>query len=299
MDRLESMRVFAAVAELRGFAPAARRLGISPSAATRFVADLEEQLGTRLLQRTTRSVAVTDVGARYLERVKRILGDVQEADAAAQAERTVPFGHLSVAAPNVFGRMHVASLMCDFLSTYPSLTGELTLSDGVANLVDDGLDVAIRIGHLDDSSQVARRVGETRRVVVASPAYLKRTKTPKVPKDLNAHKVIHFTAIGPANEWRFVDGSTDLRVPVVAKYVTNSADAAIGHAERNGGLAMVLGYQVADAVREGRLRIVLPEFEPPVLPIHIVYPTSRLLSAKVRAFVDLALATRDWRFVNF
>jgi len=286
MDRLEAMTVFVAVADLRGFAPAARRMGLSPSAVTRFIAALEERLGTRLLQRTTRSVTLTDAGARYLERARRILADVTEAEGAAQAERTVPTGRFVVAAPNVFGRLHVAPLMCTYLAQYPAVTGELTLSDRMANLVEEGIDLAVRIGALEDSSHVARTVGATRRVVVASPKYLAR------------HNVIQFTAINPTPEWRFMQGGAERRVSFVPKYVTNSADAAIGHAERNGGLTMVLAYQVVEAVRAGRLRILLPELEPPPLGIHLVYPSTRLLSAKVRAFVDLVATTCDWRFVD-
>jgi len=298
MDRLEAMNVFVVVADLRGFAPAARRLGLSPSAVTRLVAALEERLGTRLLQRTTRSVALTDAGARFLERARRILSDVAEAEGAAQAERTVPTGRFVVAAPNVFGRREVAPLMSAFLAKYPAVTGELTLSDRNANLVDEGIDAAVRIGVLEDSSLVARVVGATRRVVVAAPKYLARRKKPRSLEDLTAHDVVQFTAITAAPEWRFVDDGEERRVPVVARYTTNSADAAIAHAELGFGLTMVLAYQVAEAVRAGRLRIVLADFEPPPLPIHIVYPTTRLLSAKVRAFVDLVTATCDWRFVD-
>lgn len=300
MDRLEAMSVFVSVADLRGFAPAARRLGLSPSAVTRLVAALEEHLGTRLLQRTTRSVALTDAGTRYLERSRRILADVAEAEGAAQAERTAPAGRLVVAAPNVFGRLHVAPLMCRYLARYPVVTGELTLSDRLANLVEEGIDAAVRIGHLDDSSLVARTVGATRRVVVASPRYLARHKKLRRPEDLarpGAPRVIQCTALSPRPEWRFQDGGQELRVPLGPAYVTNSADAAIGHAELGGGLTQVLGYQAADAVRAGRLRILFAEYEPPPLPIHIVYPTTRLLSAKVRAFVELATSTCDWRFI--
>ncbi|MCU0687761.1 MAG: LysR family transcriptional regulator [Polyangiaceae bacterium] len=290
------MRVFVAVADLAGFAAAARRLGLSPSAVTRLVAALEDQLGTRLLQRTTRSVALTDAGARYLARARRILADVAEAEAAAQAERTVPTGRFVVTAPNVFGRLHVAPLVCAFLQKYPAVVGELTLSDRMANLVDDGIDAAVRIGVLDDSSLVTRPVGTTRRVVVASPAYLRRRRRPRKPGDLAGHDVIQFTAITPAAEWRFASDGPDGRVPIEPRFVTNSADAAIGHAERGGGLAMVLSYQAAESVRAGRLETVLDAFEPPPLPIQIVYPSTRLLSAKVRAFVELAAKTCDWQF---
>lgn len=292
------MTAFVTVADLRGFAPAARQLRLSPSVVTRHVAALEERLGARLLQRTTRSVTLTDAGARYLERARRILADVAEAEGAAQAERTVPIGRFVVAAPNVFGRLHVAPLMCAYLARYPAVVGELTLADRVVNLVEDGVDAAVRIGPLDDASHVARKVGATRRVVVASPAYLARCEPPPTPAGLARHSLIQFTALSPTSEWRFVRGGDDLRVDITPSFVTNSADAAIGHAELGGGLTMVLAYQVASAVRAGRLQVVLADFEPPPLPIHIVYPTTRLLSAKVRAFIDEVTATCDWRFVD-
>jgi DNA-binding transcriptional LysR family regulator len=298
MDRLEAMGVFVAVADLRGFAPAARRLGLSPSAVTRLVAALEERLGTRLLQRTTRSVALTDAGSRYLVRARQILADVAEAEGAAQAERTAPTGRLVVTAPNVFGRRHVAPLMSEYLARYPAVTGELTLSDRMANLVEDGIDVAVRIGILDDTSHVARLVGATRRVVVGSPAYLARRPRVRTPSDLAAHALTQCAAISATPEWRFTHEGGEIRVPFAPTYVTSSADAAIGHAELGGGLTMVLGYQVKEAIGAGRLRVLLEDFEPPPLPIHLVYPTTRLLSAKVRAFVELATAGRDWRFVE-
>jgi DNA-binding transcriptional LysR family regulator len=298
MDRLEAMNVFVAVADLQGFAPAARRLNLSPSAVTRLVASLEELLGTRLLQRTTRSVTLTDAGARYLERTRRILADVAEAEEAAQAGRTVPTGRFVVAAPAVFGRLHVAPLMSSFLAQNPAVTGDLTLADRMTNLVEEGIDAAVRIGVLQDSSHVALRVGATRRVVVGSPEYLARRDTPRSPDDLAPHDVIQFTAINPTSEWRFSRDGQESRVSFAARYVTNSADAAIGHAQHGGGLTMVLAYQVVEAVRAGRLRVVLSEFEPPPLAISIVYPSTRLLSAKVRAFVDLVTSTCDWRFVD-
>jgi DNA-binding transcriptional LysR family regulator len=298
VDRLEAMAVFVAVADLQGFAPAARRMGLSASAVTRLVAALEEHLSTRLLQRTTRSVTLTDAGARYLERAKRILSDVGEAEAAAGSERGVPTGRLVVTAPSVFGRIHVAPLMAEFLAKYPAVSGELDLGDRMTPLVEEGIDAAVRIGELEDSSYVARQVGATGRVVVASPAYLARRKKPRTPEDLERHEVIQLTALTPTRQWRFFHDGRESSVTVAARYVTNSADAAIAHAERGGGLAMLLLYQAVEAVRAGRLTVVLRDFEPPPRPIHIVYPTTRLLSAKVRAFTELVVASRDWTFVD-
>ena len=296
MDRFETLSAFVAVADAKGFAPAARKLGLSPSAITRLVAALEDRLGLRLLQRTTRSVSLTDAGARYLERARRILADLEEAEGAAQAERGKPVGRFVVSAPLVFGRMHVAPLMGAYLRLYPEVVGELRLSDRMANLVEDGVDLAVRIGNLPDSSLIARPMGETRRVVIASPRYLEQNGEPTDPRELASHKIIQFTGLGGSNDWRFVRDGQDERTTILPHYLTNSADAAICHARLDGGLAMVFAYQVADELREGQLKIVLGKFEPPAPPIQLVYPAARLLSAKVRAFVDLAVERVDWRF---
>src|SRR5215831_7041713 len=200
MDRIDAMQAFVAVADLHGFAPAARKLRLSPSAITRLVAALEDRLGARLLQRTTRSVSLTDAGARYLERARRILADVEEAERAAEGERTRPSGRLVVSAPVGFGRLHVSPVMSAYLRRYDEVYGELRLEDRVVNLVEDGVDLAVRIGHLADSSLVARQVGEMRRIVVASPTYLRRRGEPKSPEALLQHRTIQF---GPATNWLF------------------------------------------------------------------------------------------------
>ena len=296
MDRLDAMHAFVAVADLKGFAPAARKLRLSPSAVTRLIAALEERIGARLLQRTTRSVALTDAGTRYLERARRILADVEEAELAAEGERTRPSGRLVVSAPVGFGRLHVSPVMAAYLQRYPEVSAELRLEDRVVNLVEDGIDLAVRIGILADSSLVARHVGEMRRIVVASPDYLKRHGEPKTPADIAGHQTIQFGASAVTGEWRFADGGREFRLDIAPRFACNVADAAIQYAEQGGGLTRVLAYQAADAIRRGSLRIVLREFEQPPLPIHIVYPTSRLLSAKVRAFIDLVTETADWRF---
>ena len=290
------MQAFVAVADLQGFAPAARKLGLSPSGVTRLIAALEDRLGARLLQRTTRQVTLTDIGARYLERVRRILADVEEAEAAAEGERTRPSGRLVVSAPVGFGRLHVSPVMSAYLKRYAEVTGELRLSDRMINLVEDGVDLAVRIGHLADSSLVARHVGEMRRIVVASQDYLGKRGVPDTPAAIAGHDTIQFgdTAVPP--DWRFVENGREVRVACTPRFSTNSADAAIQYAEADGGLTRVLAYQAADSIRAGRLQIVLGKFEQPSLPIHLVYPTSRLLSAKVRGFIDLVTETSDWHF---
>src|SRR5215208_2960736 len=296
MDRLNAMQAFVAVADLRGFAPAARKLKLSPSAVTRLIAALEDRLGARLLQRTTRSVTLTDVGARYLERVRRILSDVEEAEGAAEGERSRPSGRLVVSAPVGFGRLHVSPVMSAYLKRYPEVAAELRLSDQIINLVEDGVDLGVRIGHLADSTLVARRVGEMRRIVVASSRYLKQRGMPAAPEAIASHDTIQFGAATAPPDWRFVDDGREIRINCTPRFLTNSADAAIQYAEQGGGLTRVLAYQAAEAIKAGRLKAVLVEFEPPPLPIHIVYPTSRLLSAKVRAFVDIVTEISNWHF---
>jgi DNA-binding transcriptional LysR family regulator len=296
MDRIDAMQTFVTVAELRGFAPAARKLKLSPSGVTRLIAALEDRLGARLLQRTTRSVALTDAGARYLERAKRILADIEEAEHAAESERTRPSGRLVVSAPVGFGRLHVSPLMSAYLKRYGEVSGELRLEDRNVNLVDDGVDLAVRIGELADSSLVARQVGTMRRIVVASPAYLKARGEPKRPEAIASHQTIQFGATAGLADWRFLDNGHEIRVTIAPKLLTNSADAAIQYALAGGGLTRVLAYQAREAIRRGGLKIVLQKFEMPAMPIHIVYPTSRLLSAKVRSFIDLVTEIADWRF---
>lgn len=296
MDRIDAMQVFVAVADLEGFAPAARKLKLSPSAVTRLIAALEERLGARLLQRTTRSVTLTDAGSRYLERARRILADVEEAERAAEGERTRPSGRLVVSAPLGFGRLHVSPVMSVYLKRYPEVSGELRLEDRMINLVEDGIDLAVRIGHLADSTLVARHVGEMRRVVVASPTYLKTRGEPNTPEAIASHDTIQFgTAVGVAG-WRFLEAGKEIRITYAPRFSSNSSDAAIQYAAEGGGLTRVMAYQAAEALKAGKLRIVLEKFELPALPIHIVYPTSRLLSAKVRTFIDLVTEIADWHF---
>ena len=297
VDRFDALQALVKVADLQGFAPAARALGVSPSGVTRLIAAMEAKLGVRLLQRTTRTVTLTDAGIRYLARARRILSELEEADGSVEAERTQPAGQLVIAAPLMFGRLHVAPLVCDYLALYPGVAAELTLADRMVNLVEEGIDVAVRLGHLADSSLIARKVGETRRVVVASPAYLKKHGTPQDPRDLKAHTTIRFSGLTAASDWRFRRNGKDEQMPITPRFITNSADAAIGLALRDGGLTCVLAYQVAEAVKAKALKVVLSDFGLPPLPIQLVYPTSRLLSAKVRAFVELTERARAWNFV--
>ncbi|UGY28081.1 LysR family transcriptional regulator [Bradyrhizobium septentrionale] len=296
MDRIDAMQAFVAVADLEGFAPAARKLGLSPSAITRLIAALEERLGARLLQRTTRQVTLTDAGSRYLERARRILADVEEAEDAVESERTRPEGRLVISAPFGFGRLHVSPVVSVYLKRYPDVGVDLRLSDRRINLVEDGVDLAVRLGHLPDSTLVARHVGQMRRIVVASAGYLKLRGEPKRPADLTAHDTIQFGAMTATPDWRFMENGQEIRITPTPRFTSNSSDAAIQYAEQDGGLTRVMAYQAAESLKARRLRIVLAEFEQPAVPIHVVYPTTRLLSAKVRTFIDLVTEITDWHF---
>jgi len=296
MDRLDAIAAFIAVCDAGGFAAASRRLRVSPSVVTRQVAGLEQHLGARLLQRTTRSIGLTEAGTRFLERARRIMSDLGEAERAVQDERAAPTGTLAVAAPLLFGRIHVAPMQARFMQKFPQVRAELQLSDRVVNLIEDGIDVGIRIGHLPDSQLIVRRLGETRRVVVASPSYLRKHGRPKHPDELARHDTIAFMGHVPTAEWRFADAGKELSVRVTPRLVTNSGDAAVGYAIQGGGLALALSYQVREAVAGGELVEVLAPFSRPPLPIQAVYPSARLVSIKVRAFVDMLDKTADWRF---
>ena len=296
MDRFDAIAAFIAVCDAGGFAAASRRLRVSPSVVTRQVASLEQHLGARLLQRTTRSIGLTEAGTRFLDRARMIMSDLGEAERAVQDERAAPTGTLAVAAPLLFGRMHVAPMLARFMQKFPQVRAELQLSDRVVNLIEDGIDVGIRIGHLPDSQLIVRRLGETRRVVVASPSYLRKHGRPKHPDELARHDTIAFMGLVPTADWRFADGGKELSVRVTPRLVTNSGDAAVGYAIQGGGLALALSYQVREAIAGGELTEVLAAFSLPPLPIQAVYPSSRLVSNKVRAFVDMLDKTADWRF---
>lgn len=289
MDRLESMGVFVAVAEAASFTGAARRLGMSPPAVTRAVAALEERLGVRLLTRTTRVVRVTEAGARYLEDCRRILAEVAEADESAAGLNAEPRGQLHVTAPALFGRIFVLPAVAAYLERYPQVSVNALFLDRVVNLVEEGLDVAIRIGELPDSSLQAIRVGQVRRVVCAAPGYLARHGVPMEPQQLARHAVVLSRGITPGLDWKFFGDGGVVPVRVSPRLSVSSNDSAVAAAVSGVGLTRLLSYQVAPQLAAGELQIVLAGFEPPPLPIHVVHREGRHASAKVRAFVDLVV----------
>lgn len=290
MDRLQALQVFVAVADKGGFAPAARALAMSPPAVTRAVAGLEARLGTRLFRRTTRSVQLTESGARFLLDCRRILADLAEAEDAAAGSHAAPRGTLRITAPVLFGRMFVTPILTEFLDRYPMVDAEALLLDRVVNLMDEGLDVAIRIGHLPDSSLTAVRVGSVRLVTFGTPEYLRKHGTPRHPDALAAHRLVRSHALGGGDVWRYDDAGREIAIPAPSRLRINTNDAVIEAVLRGWGLSRLLSYQVAPHVRDGRLRTVLADFEPPPLPIHIVHQEGRLVSAKLRTFVDFMAA---------
>jgi DNA-binding transcriptional LysR family regulator len=282
------MEVFAAVADAGSFARAARRLHLSPAAATRAVAALEDRLGVRLLNRTTRSLSLTEPGLGYLASVRRTLADLEEAERLAAGVAGTPQGHLRLTAPVTFGRMHLMPVLADFLRAQPRLTATVTVLDRVANLVEEGFDAAVRIAQLPDSTIVARRIGEVRRLLVAAPAYLARRGTPWDPGDLARHDLVAFEGMFPGGEWRHLRDGRPHAVAIHARLAVNDALAAIAAAERGEGITAALSYMVAPQLAAGTLVTVLEELAPPPVPVQLVYPQSRLVAAKVRAFVDFA-----------
>lgn len=290
MDRFHLMTVFVAAAEEESFAAAARRLRISPPAVTRAIAGLEARLGVRLLTRSTRSVRTTDAGSRYLQDARRILLEVDEADEAAAGVNATPRGHLAVTAPVLFGKMYVMPIITAYHRAYKETTVSALFVDRVVNLVDEGLDVGIRIGELPDSSLRAIRVGQVRRVVCAAPAYLKKHGTPKVPADLARHALVAATAVSAGAEWTFARGGERTGVRLSPRILVNTNDGALEAARGGFGLTRLLSYQVAGELATGTLRQVLTDFEEPVLPVHVLHREGHHGSAKVRSFVDLAVA---------
>ena len=286
MDRLEAMRAFAAVAKLGSFAEAARRLRRSPSVVTRAIAQLEDELGLTLLLRTTRSLRLTEGGEVYLENCEQILADVDSAERRARGEDAEPRGHLKIAAPIVFGRLHVLPVIRSLLRMYRTVSIQLSLSDRNVHLVDEGIDVAVRIGVLSDSSLIAVKLAEVNRVVVASPAYLKMRGIPKSPDELAGHDVIAFEGVGLIDDWRFDPHRKPVQLE--PRLTVNSADTAIAAAEAGVGIARPLSYQVEAAVRAGRLIPILQQFAPSPSPVNAIYPSRRIPSANVAVFVKTA-----------
>lgn len=291
MDQIHLMNVFSAVGEDESFAGAARRLNLSPAAVTRAIVSLETTLGVKLLLRTTRSVRLTEAGRRYLDDVRNILASIAEANEAAAGVNTEPKGNLSVTASVLFGRYFVMPCIVDFLKTYPEVEVSAYFLDRVVNLVDEGMDVAIRIGHLPDSSLKALRVGYVRRVLCASPEYLAKNGVPQHPADLAKHAIMVASGVSPRVEWKFGEGGNTITVRMKPRLTVTSNDAAIDAATSGLGICQLFSYQIGNELTEGRLKIVLADYEEAPWPVHVLHRESKFGSTKVRNFIDALSAS--------
>ncbi|RBP15548.1 DNA-binding transcriptional LysR family regulator [Roseiarcus fermentans] len=284
MDRLEAMSILLTVVETGSLSAAGRRLNVPLATVSRKVSELEAHLGTRLFNRSSRQVTPTDAGLAYIAACRRILDDVEEAERVASGEFRAPRGDLIVTAPIVFGRLHLAPVAIDFLRTYPDVDIRIVFSDQFVDLLEDHVDLALRIGPLPDSRLIAIHLGTVRHVVCASPAYLAERGVPRHPAELEAHACVAFQTLTAGGVWTFKEATVAPR----ARLVVTTADAAIAAAIAGVGLTRVLSYQIADAVRSGALAVVLEPFEPAPLPVSLVHAGERLLPLKLRAFLDFA-----------
>jgi DNA-binding transcriptional LysR family regulator len=297
MDRIDTIEAFVAVAEARSFVAAARRLGRSPAGLTRAVAALEQRLGARLFTRTTRVVTLTDEGRRHLEPCQAILRDVSALESGAVESREEPTGPLVVTASVVFGRLYVLPIVTELLARHRGVDVRLQLTDDVVPLIESGIDVGIRIAHLPDSSLKAIRVGTVRRALYASPAYLAAHGVPQSPRDLAQHAIVSMSPVTqPAARWTLGRGRARRTLALAPRLVTNLAEPAIDATVAGLGITRVLSYMVDHLVRAGALHPVLEAYEPPPIPVHVVYPAGRHLPLRTRLFVDLAVASLRRRF---
>ena len=290
MDRIDAMKVFVVALDEGSLAGAGRRLGRSPAAVSRAIAFLEAHVGAELLHRTTRSIRLSEAGERYAAACRRVLAELDEADNVAGGERAAPRGTLTLSAPVISGEMVLRPILDAFLDAYPTVSARLMLVDRAVNLIDEGVDVALRIGELADSSMVATRIGEVRRVVVAAPRYLKQNPRIEEPGDLAKHQIITMAHL--PNSWTFpplAGSSVPRSVQVTPRLVTNSIRGAVASAAGGRGVALFFSYQVSEQVQNGELEIVLAGHEPAALPVHVITPQGRLSVPKVRAFLDFAV----------
>jgi DNA-binding transcriptional LysR family regulator len=282
------MSVFVAAVEAGSLSAAGRRLGMPLTTVSRKLSDLETHLKARLLTRSTRQLALTDAGRAYYESSRRILDGIAEAERAASGEYSAPRGGLILTAPIVFGRLHMLPVVTEFLKAYPEIDIRLLLADGFVDLLESQIDLALRIGELPDSNLIATRVGEIRRVICASPAYLAQRGVPQSPAELVAHDCVTFEGLSSPKTWSFNAPGFAASVPIHSRLVVNTAEAAIDGAVAGVGITRVLSYQIAASIRAGRLSIILDQFEPPPWPVSLVYTGQGLVPLKLRAFLDFA-----------
>ena len=285
MDRLRALEVFIEVADAGSLAGAARSLSLSAPTVTRVLGDLETELGVLLFHRSTRAATLTDPGRSFLADARRIVDDYQASSDAVRGAHRAPKGLLRLTAPTLFGQHYVSPLLTAYLDRHPDVRAEAVYLDRVVNLIDEGFDIAVRIGPLADTGLMAVRVGEVRRVVCAAPSYLDRHGRPHAPADLVAHRIVTARAVTPAQDWRFSSGEA---VRIEPRAAFSSVPAAIAVARSGWGLTRVLSYQIGPDLDAGALETVLDRHAPEPLPIHIVHAEGRSASAKVRVFIDMA-----------
>jgi DNA-binding transcriptional LysR family regulator len=283
------MNILVSVVETGSFTAAGKRLGMPLPTVSRKLAELESHLGTRLLARSTRRLGLTDAGKDYVTACKRILEEIGDADRKAAGEYAAPKGELVLAAPIVFGRLHVVPVVAAFLGTYPDIDVRLALSDRNVQFLDDHIDLAVRIGALRDSSMMATQVGSVRRVVCGSPKYFAAHGIPKKPSDISKLSCVTFDILGPSASWSFEKGRGIKTIPVRSRLSVNTAEAALDAAIAGTGVTRVLSYQAARAVAEGSLQVVLESFEPEPLPVSLLHPAQPLMPQKIRSFIDFAV----------
>jgi len=291
MDQLHLMQVFVAVGEEESFVAAARRIDLSPAAVTRAISALEAHLGVKLVQRTTRNVRLTEAGRRYLDDTRNILASINEANEAVAGVNAAPKGHLSITASVLFGKSCVMPSIVRFLHEYPEVEVSAYFIDRVVNLVDEGIDIAVRIGHLPDSGLKALRVGQVRRVLCVSPDYLARHGIPRRPVDLQRHTIIAASGVSPRVEWKFGGDVEPITVRMKPRLTVSSNDAAIEAVRSGLGICRLLCYQIADQLADGSLQIILADYEEEPWPVHILHRESKFGSSKVRNFIDLLTAS--------
>ncbi len=291
MDRFEAMNILVSVVETGSFTAAGKRLGVPLATVSRKLAELESHLGTRLLARSTRRLDLTEAGSDYVASCKRILEDISDAERKASGEYVTPKGELVLTAPVVFGRLHVVPVIADFLAAYPDIDVRLVQSDRNVQLLDDHIDLAVRIGTLPDSSMIAIQVGSVRQVVCASPEYLAAHGIPKKPEDLSGLSCITFDVLGSATSWSFTNkaGRNNSVVPVRSRLLVNTAEAALDAAIAGAGVTRVLSYQASKAVEERKLRLLLEAFEPFPVPVSLLHTAQGMLPLKTRSFIDFAV----------
>jgi DNA-binding transcriptional LysR family regulator len=299
VDRLEAMSLLLSVVETGSLSAASRKLRVPLPTVSRKISDLEAHLNTRLLTRSTRKLTLTDSGAAYVVAARRILDDVSEAEHAASGEHAAPRGDLVITAPVVFGRLHVLPIIAEFLTQWPEINVRLVLADRNLHLIDDHIDIAVRIGALADSAWVATQVGAVRSVVCGSPAYFAAHGAPKRPEDLSTLSAVTFDSFSSSQHWVFRDPESkrELRTPVHSRLAVNTAEAAIDGAAAGLGVTRVLSYQVAQAVLNGRIQIVLAEYEPAPLPVSLIHAGHELTPLKVRMLLDFAAPRLRGRLV--